>query len=192
MIICNNLNTFFKNTSVIFVDCTFKPTKKIQIDDFLFFVDEKNNVVSINLLNNKALNISETQKFFALNSKQKQKLFDITIKNNLKISDKPKFIYGKILSRFPHPKSEKLFVLSVDIKQSNPIQIITNTLDSLPEKIVVLALPGSTTYDGTKILEGKLLDLDSYGMLTGYNTLGLKGDGLIFGKINDMGKDFKF
>lgn len=36
------------------------------------------------------------------------------------------------------------------------------------------------------------MDVDSYGMLTGYKTLGIDKEGLIFGDSSEKGKDFKF
>ncbi|SJZ54095.1 TyrS-associated PheT N-terminal domain-related protein TapR [Mycoplasmopsis verecunda] len=190
MILFNNLDKFFKNTSVIFVDSRVKKDNKITVDDLVFFVDKDNNISSINVLDNNKYLISNDSKFGTLNFESINKIEIAASKAGLKISNEPKFIYGLIKTRSAHPKSERLFVLEVLINDEKTIQIVTNTLDSHEGKVVVLALPGATTFAGTDILSGEMLGVKSEGMLTGYRTLGIDKDGLIFGTENEIGKDF--
>ncbi|QNM93950.1 hypothetical protein H9M94_01605 [Mycoplasma sp. Pen4] len=192
MIVFNNLNNAFKNTSIIFIDAQVKTTKFVGNNDLLFLVDDNNKVGSVNVLNNEIFNIDPNSKYGALNQLQKDILTQRASDLGLTISDEPKFIYGKIIARDNHPKSEKLFVLQIEIAQDKAIQLVTNTLDSEVNKVVVLALPGSTTFAGTNVLSGELLGVKSFGMLTGHRTLDFDKDGLIFGTDDKIGKDFEF
>ncbi|MGZ9763001.1 TyrS-associated PheT N-terminal domain-related protein TapR [Mycoplasma sp. 5912] len=192
MIICNNLNKFFSNTSIIFVDAKVVINKQIRTQNAIFFIDSQNNVNSINLLDNKLLDIKGNQSYFTLNTEQKSILMQIAKTEGLVIKDEQKFIYGEIIERNNHPNSDKLYILKININKDKLIQIVTNTADSQVGKIVVLALPGTVINDGSAVLLSKLLDVESFGMLSGYKSLGLNGDGLIFGTKNDIGKDFGF
>ncbi|WP_036452068.1 TyrS-associated PheT N-terminal domain-related protein TapR [Mycoplasma buteonis] len=192
MLIANNLNTFFQNHSIIFVDSKIKATKQITTDKAIFFVDENNQIQSINWLDNSVLKISKDQKYFSLNLEQEEIVKQYAKENNLSLNIISQFVYGRILSRNVHPKSEKLFVLEVliDTKENKTVTLVTNTLDSQEGKVVVLARPGATTFMGTSVLTGKVLDVTSEGMLTGYKTLGKEKEGLIFGTEEQIGKEY--
>ncbi|WP_322935248.1 hypothetical protein RRG40_01360 [Mycoplasmopsis felis] len=192
MIICNNLNKNFPNNSIIYVDCQVQITKRIELTNLVIFADDNNKINSINLLDNSILNIDNDKKYFALNDNQISILIKNLKQEHLIIEDNPKLIYGTIIKRTKHDKSDNLFVLSVDINKNEPIQIVTNSLDSQENKTLVLALPGTVVFNGSEILKNKVMDVDSYGMLTGYKTLGIDKEGLIFGDSSEKGKDFKF
>ncbi|MFV8401302.1 TyrS-associated PheT N-terminal domain-related protein TapR [Mycoplasma sp. 005V] len=191
MILFNNLDKVFKNTAVLFVDSRIQKVHQIKHEDLVFFVDENNKVASINVLDNAKYYIPEDVKFGYLSPAGEDLIISVAKELNLEISHDQKFIYGLILERNAHPKSERLFVLKVQIANDKTIQLVTNTLDSQVGKVVVLALPGSTTFAGTDVLTGEMLSVASEGMLTGYKTLGLAGEGLIFGEVSQIGKDFK-
>ncbi|MFV8418265.1 TyrS-associated PheT N-terminal domain-related protein TapR [Mycoplasma sp. VS299A] len=191
MILFNNLDKVFKNTSVLFVDSRIKKVHQIKHEDLVFFVDDNNKVASINVLNNTKYYIPEDVKFGYLPQAGEDLIFGMAKELNLELAHDQKFIYGLIQERKAHPKSERLFVLKVQISPDSTIQLVTNTLDSQEGKVVVLALPGSTTFAGTDVLSGEMLNVASEGMLTGYKTLGLEGEGLIFGQVSQIGKDFK-
>ncbi|WP_322910781.1 TyrS-associated PheT N-terminal domain-related protein TapR [Mycoplasmopsis felis] len=192
MIICNNLNKNFPNNSIIYVDSQVQITKRIELTNLVIFADDNNKINSINLLDNSILNIDNDKKYFALDDNQISILIENLKQEHLIIEDNPKLIYGTIIQRTKHPKSDNLFILSIDINKNEPIQIITNTLDSQENKTLVLALPGTVVFNGSEILKNKVMDVDSYGMLTGYKTLGIDKEGLIFGDSSEKGKDFKF
>ncbi|BBU47947.1 TyrS-associated PheT N-terminal domain-related protein TapR [Mycoplasmopsis felis] len=192
MIICNNLNKNFPNNSIIYVDCQVQITKRIELTNLVIFADDNNKINSINLLDNSILNIDNDKKYFALDDNQISILIENLKQEHLIIEDNPKLIYGTIIKRTKHDKSDNLFVLSVDINKDEPIQIVTNTLDSQENKTLVLALPGTTVFNGSEILKNKVMDVNSYGMLTSYKTLGIDKEGLIFGDNSNKGKDFKF
>ncbi|MCU9934046.1 hypothetical protein NW739_02470 [Mycoplasmopsis felis] len=192
MIICNNLNKNFPNNSIIYVDCQVQITKRIELTNLVIFADDNNKINSINLLDNSILNIDNDKKYFTLDDNQISILIENLKQEHLIIENKPKLIYGTIIQRTKHPKSDNLFILSIDINKNEPIQIVTNTLDSQENKTLVLALPGTVVFNGSEILKNKVMDVDSYGMLTGYKTLGIDKEGLIFGDSSEKGKDFKF
>ncbi|MHA3796204.1 TyrS-associated PheT N-terminal domain-related protein TapR [Mycoplasma sp. VS31B] len=192
MILFNNLDKVFKNTAVLFVDSKVKKVHQIKSEDLVFFVDENNKVSSINVLDNAKYYIPKDIKFGYINSDSEDLITKKAKELNLEISSEQKFIYGLIKERKQHPKSERLFVLQVEVGNGQVIQLVTNTLDSQEGKVVVLALPGSVTKAGTDVLEGEIMGVKSYGMLTGYQTLGFDKEGLIFGDESLIGKDFNF
>ncbi|QGZ97958.1 hypothetical protein GE118_04100 [Mycoplasma sp. NEAQ87857] len=190
MILVNNINETFKNTAIILVDSRINATNQVKWNDLIFFVDKENNVESINVLDSAKYNLNLDKKFYSLDDSTYVNISQIASDLGLKIKNEPKFIYGEVLSRETHPKSQKLFVLQVKINDNQTIQIVTNTLDSTVGSVLVLALPGSFTFKGMRIIENKVLNVDSFGMLTGYQTLGIDKEGLIFGTHTDIGKDF--
>ncbi|WP_406614149.1 TyrS-associated PheT N-terminal domain-related protein TapR [Mycoplasma corogypsi] len=192
MLIANNLDKKFKNNSIVFVDCKVAPTKTVNAENAIFLVNDKNEVHSINVLNNDAFGLSLNNKFYGLSHTQTQTLSKLAESLGLVLKNEPKFIYAKVISREVHPKSDKLFVLQMDKGDGKLIQLVTNTLDSEQGKVLVMALPGSTTFSGLEIKTGKVMDVDSFGMLTGYKTLGVEKEGLIFGTNELIGKDYQF
>ncbi|MBN4083473.1 hypothetical protein JXZ92_01385 [Mycoplasma sp. CSL10137] len=190
MIICNVLNENFANTSIVFVNSNIKKINKIYGDKIVFFVDENKNVSSINILDNKKYFIENNNKFFRLSSEQINIIKDEANKLGLVIKPIKMFQYGKILKRTIHEKSNKLFVLEVNFNEEKTTQIITNTLDTLEGKVCVFARIGATTFSGLEILSGKVMNIESNGMVTSYKTLGIERDGLIFGDETQVGQEF--
>ncbi|MBU4693074.1 hypothetical protein KQ876_02495 [Mycoplasma sp. CSL7491-lung] len=190
MIICNVLNENFANTSIVFVNSNIKKINKIYGDKIVFFVDENKNVSSINILDNKKYFIENNNKFFRLSSEQINIIKDEANKLGLVIKPIKMFQYGKILKRIIHEKSNKLFVLEVNFNEEKTTQIITNTLDTLEGKVCVFARIGATTFSGLEILSGKVMNIESNGMVTSYKTLGIERDGLIFGDETQVGQEF--
>lgn len=193
MILAHKLNDIFSGISIVTFDSNIEPIKEIQTTNFIFFVNEKNEVHSVNVLNSDISDRYFKKTFNALNESKSEEFIHLCLEEFSEgiFNNSPKFVYGKIINRIPHPKSDKLFVLQI-IYQKQVFQIVTNTLDSQENRVLVLSLPGSVTANGTYIIPGKMLDVKSEGMLTGYQTLGLKGEGLIFGEEEDQGKDFAF
>ena len=100
------------------------------------------------------------------------------------------FKVGKVLSRTTHPKSERLFLLEVDIKDEK-LQIVTNSLNSTEGKNVVVATLGATLPSGLEIVESKVMGVESQGMLCGAETLQIgKSEGVYIPEGN-AGDDFK-
>ncbi|WP_027121427.1 TyrS-associated PheT N-terminal domain-related protein TapR [Mycoplasma leonicaptivi] len=190
MILVNNLDKMFKNTSIIYVDCEVKIVEKIEQNDLVFFVDQNKNIHSINVLDNAKYQIKNDKKFYSEKVENLTELLNVVQCLNLNLNVKKMFVYGEILDRQNHPSSDKLFVLSVKIADNTNVQIVTNTLDSQIGKTLVVGLPGATTFAGLEILPNQLLNVDSYGMLCGYQTLGINKEGLIFSDNNKVGEEF--
>ncbi|ADE19816.1 conserved hypothetical protein [Mycoplasma crocodyli MP145] len=161
----------------------------------MVFCDNNFQVHSINLFNTNKLNVNFKNNFSSVNQEDFQKIMGILLSKNskFKFQNKTKFIYAKVLKRTIHPKSEKLFVLDllINVHTNEVIQLVTNTLDSTEGKVLVCALPGSKVFTGMVVDEGVLIGVKSFGMLSGYETLGIKKEGLIFGKENQIGLEFE-
>lgn len=84
-----------------------------------------------------------------------------------------KVVVGKILSIEKHPDADKLVVCSVDVGESEPIQIVTGATNVSEGDMVPVALHGSTLPGGKKIKKGKLRGVESYGMLCSLSELKL-------------------
>ncbi|UUM19990.1 MULTISPECIES: TyrS-associated PheT N-terminal domain-related protein TapR [unclassified Mycoplasma] len=191
MILVHKLSDQFSNCAILTIDTSIKPTKQIKSDNYLFFVDENNKVNSINVFNNESLLNSSNKAFFALDEQESLKIKKIAHDLNLQINDGKKFVYAQIIKRNVHPKSDKLFVLTL-FDNSKEFQVVTNTLDSIQGKIVAVALPGSINANGLEILDGSMLDVKSNGMLIGYASLGLQDQGLVFGDEKNIGEEVIF
>lgn len=79
------------------------------------------------------------------------------------------FVVGEIIKRTQHPKSDKLFVL--DVKTKEELKIVTNSLNSLEGKKVVVAEIGAILPSGLEIVPSKVMGVLSQGMLCGGETL---------------------
>lgn len=79
-------------------------------------------------------------------------------------------IVGKIVKIEKHPKSEKLNVCTVLVKNKETI-IITGANNVQVNKKVIVALKGATMINGIKIAARDLLGIKSDGMMCGYNEL---------------------
>lgn len=84
-----------------------------------------------------------------------------------------KVVVGKILSVEKHPDADKLVVCSVDVGQSEPIQIVTGASNVFEGALVPAALDGSLLPGGKKIRKGKLRGVLSNGMMCSLGELGL-------------------
>lgn len=84
-----------------------------------------------------------------------------------------KVVVGKILSVEKHPNADKLVVCSVDVGQSEPIQIVTGASNVFAGALVPVALDGSLLPGGKKIKKGKLRGVASNGMMCSLGELGL-------------------
>ncbi|UUD35355.1 tRNA-binding protein [Mycoplasmopsis caviae] len=175
MAIFFNLNSTFKNTKIVYFDTSVKKTTKTVYDDMVVFSDNDNNVHSINLLNQKVKKGEKT--FGILGIKQVNKIINMLLKHNAEYTLKnlEHFVIGKIIERKVHPKSDKLFVLKVDFGNCQK-QIVTNTTYTLTDKYFTFCLPGSITANGLEIVEGKVMNEESNGMLCSTESLGLEAD----------------
>ncbi|MEE3928130.1 hypothetical protein V2E24_00880 [Mycoplasmopsis ciconiae] len=197
MIITFKLDENFKDSLMAVFNPSIQTKNYLKKGDFTVYFDDKNNVNSV-LVNNYNNYFKDIKRNYqSLNNSDKQVLLEV-IKNNfsdLIFNDTNKFIYGKIIKRAPHPKSDKLFVIDLlTNKDTNTsVQLVTNTLDSLEGRVVVFSQINSITASSLVVLDGEVMSVKSPGMLVGYNSMGYpEKDGLIFGDDSQIGQEFKF
>ena len=79
----------------------------------------------------------------------------------------------KILEKSQHPAADRLFVCKVDAGKYGVLQIVTNAVNVKVGDIVPVAVDGATLSDGTKIKNGKLRGVESFGMFCGGAEIGI-------------------
>lgn len=84
------------------------------------------------------------------------------------------FVYGKISSCEPHPKSKKLQICQVDIAEEQMVQIVCGAANCAADNIAIVARVGAVMPTGMNITPSKLIDIDSAGMLCSNYELGLE------------------
>ena len=109
-------------------------------------------------------------------------------------------VAAKIVSIEKHPDADRLLVCQADTGTDKPLQVVTGANNVKAGDTVPLALCGAKLPDGTKIKEGKLRGVSSYGMFcsgkelclgdTDYEGAGV--DGILIIKENvKIGSDIK-
>lgn len=105
------------------------------------------------------------------------------------------FKVAQIIDIEEHPDSDHLHICKVDVGEKEPLQIVCGAFNAKLNLKCVCALPYTFMPDGKQIVPGKLLKIDSYGMLCSGRELGLSGYEKIHGllELDDsytVGKDF--
>ena len=106
-------------------------------------------------------------------------------------------VVGQIVKIEKHPDADKLLVCSVNIGQSENIQIVTAAQNVSEGDLVPVALHKSMLYDGAKITKGKLRGVESQGMFCSVAELGLTihdypgaiEDGILILQEGKLGED---
>ncbi|MBR3290447.1 MAG: phenylalanine--tRNA ligase subunit beta, partial [Clostridia bacterium] len=83
-------------------------------------------------------------------------------------------VVARILKLDKHPDADKLQLCQMDVGEAEPIQIITGADNVFEGALVPAALHDSLLPNGTRIKNGKLRGLPSYGMLCSGEELCLK------------------
>lgn len=94
----------------------------------------------------------------------------------LEMDDSVYFIVGYIKEIEKHPESNKLNICQVDIGESVN-QIVCGASNVDKGQKVVVAKVGAVLFDGTWIKKGKLLKVESNGMICSSRELGITKDG---------------
>jgi phenylalanyl-tRNA synthetase beta chain len=109
-------------------------------------------------------------------------------------------VVGKILTIDKHPDADKLVVTTVDVGESEPIQIVTGADNIKVNDYIPVALNGSVLPGGLKIKKGKLRGIESNGMMCSVEELGFEKEDYpeapdhgiyIFDKEYPLGQDVK-
>lgn len=147
--------------------------------DYVLLKDDKNLLVGINILN-------ASQHFCNLKNgylyPTKELLEKIENLTGFTLNDfvKKSFVVAKILEAKQIPNAH-LHECIVDVGLEKPLQIVCGAKNARANINVVCALVGTIMPNGTKILPGKLMNIDSCGMLCSAKELGLdlRVDGIL-------------
>ena len=85
-------------------------------------------------------------------------------------------VVGKILTCDAHPQSDHLHLLTVDIGQEQPLNIVCGAPNARAGIIVAVATVGTVMPDGMKIVPAKIRGCESFGMCCSYAELGYKAE----------------
>ena len=175
-----NNHKFFKNNdslSIIFKDLEEdKITLKKESDFVLIF--SNNKIVGINILDYKKYFLVKDG-FHKISDEVRKKLLE-KFNDYLSESDFDLFYQiGLVKEIQKHPASDKLKVLKVEFKNNLERQIITNVQDVQQNRKYLFATPGSITFSGKRIIESKVMNVLSSGMIMSYKSLGIEKDGII-------------
>lgn len=171
-----NDSPVFKNNLMIVFSATEKVFKEIQLEDAILFLNEKEELISINIFNykNKLPNIKKGYHFFSDN----KKIIDYFGNHFKKIYNKPFLLISKILSKEKHSKSKNLFILKTKNKYGES-QVLTNLDSIVVGKNYLIGYDGTFLSNGTIIQKGKINGVNSEGMLISYNSIGINKEGLV-------------
>lgn len=87
-----------------------------------------------------------------------------------------KIVTCKILKIEKHPNADKLSVTQVDAGKYGVLQIVTNAKNIYEGAIVPVAVDGATLASGAGIFNGKIRDVESFGMFCSGEELGINDD----------------
>ncbi|CAM9137625.1 TyrS-associated PheT N-terminal domain-related protein TapR [Mycoplasma marinum] len=177
-----------QDQAIIWFKDSNKEKISIEKNDKYSLIKEKDEVVGINIQN--------ASSFLTLKVGAQSLTHEIitSIKNELgvdlsNLNTTSMFVVGEILERKPHPKSDKLFLLKV--KTDSELTIVTNTLNSIEGKKIVVAKLGAILPSGTIIKPAKVMGINSEGMLCGGETLGIeKTNGAFIVEKQNAGEEF--
>lgn len=197
MVLVHKLEENFNNKAIITFNTELKVEKSFISNDFIINLDSKNKVHSAILKNaNKYIdNYSQKRNFFSLDLVHLPELTHIFSENNFEYDNFKKFVKAKILDKQNHPKSDKLYVIELEYGSEKTRKIVTNSTEVIIGDEIFFIMPGSIIFDGTEIVNGQVMGVDSPGMLLSYKSLGLEnefGDGLVQDKNLKIGEELSF
>ncbi|MCR8966534.1 TyrS-associated PheT N-terminal domain-related protein TapR [Mycoplasma zalophidermidis] len=179
MAIIFNYNKEFKNTTEVVFDSTVlaSVTKTFEKEGLFYSVLVENNqslkVRSVFCKENSRSNLNiifgfASESYCSSLINEISQLTD----EKLNFNDNSNVLVGQIIKREQHPKSEKLFVLTVNFGGFKKT-IITNTLYTTEGKYLAWYMTGSITPQGQEIKIGEVMGFTSEGMLCSASSLGL-------------------
>lgn len=87
-------------------------------------------------------------------------------------------VIGEVLTCVDHPDSDHLHITTVNVGEAEPLQIVCGAPNVAAGQKVVVALVGTTLYDGEesfKIKKSKIRGQESFGMICAEDEIGLGG-----------------
>ena len=85
-------------------------------------------------------------------------------------------VVGKILTCDAHPQSDHLHLLTVDVGEEKPLNIVCGAPNARAGITVAVATVGTVMPDGMKIVPAKIRGCESFGMCCSYAELGYKAE----------------
>lgn len=175
------------------------PTKVVKKDDVVALYNNNDELVGINIFNISNVVKIKADGFIHHLNKEVLDVINSILKNagikELNYQEGSGFKVAKIIDIEEHPDSEHLHICKVDVGEKEPLQIVCGAFNARLDLKCVCALPYTFMPDGKEIIPGKLLKVDSYGMLCSGRELGLPGYEKIHGLLElddtyEVGKDF--
>src|SRR5574344_869573 len=88
-------------------------------------------------------------------------------------------VVGEVLTCEPHPNSDHMHVTTVNLGQSEPVQIVCGAANVAAGQKVIVETPGTKLYDGDEcftIKRSKLRGVESLGMICAEDEIGIGQD----------------
>ncbi|MHC9536974.1 YtpR family tRNA-binding protein [Dellaglioa sp. BT-FLS60] len=114
------------------------------------------------------------------------------------IDDDPKFVVGYVAESIEHPDSDHLHVTKIQVNNNQMLDIVCGAPNIEQGQLVVVAKVGAMMPTGAIIWPGKLRGIDSYGMVSSAQELGIPNAPTAHGilvldeKTNHVGDAFDF
>ena len=163
---------------LIIFDQRENPDEVIKQDDVVVIKKNK-RIIGINIFNiSKIMKIKANGFIPLLDDKVLDVINHILENHNLPILEKQKnsgFVVAKITNIEEHPDSDHLHICNVDVGEDKELQIVCGAFNAKKDLICVCALPYAFMPSGKQIIPGKLLGIDSNGMLCSGRELSLDG-----------------
>ena len=103
----------------------------------------------------------------------KVSLYSIEVENLEKLVDATNLVIGHVLTKTPHPDSDHLNVLTVDVGKEE-LQIVCGAPNVEAGQYVIVALVGANLPNGIVIKDSKIRGVDSHGMVCSLAELGIE------------------
>ena len=163
---------------LIIFDQRENPDEVIKQDDVVVIKKNK-KIIGINIFNiSKIMKIKANGFIPLLDDKVLDVINHILENHNLPILEKQKnsgFVVAKITNIEEHPDSDHLHICNVDVGEDKELQIVCGAFNAKKDLICVCALPYTFMPSGRQIIPGKVLGVESYGMLCSGRELALDG-----------------
>lgn len=163
---------------LIIFDQRENPDEVIKQDDVVVIKKNK-KIIGINIFNIlKIMKIKANGFIPLLDDKVLDVINHILENHNLPILEKQinsGFVVAKITNIEEHPDSDHLHICNVDVGEDKELQIVCGAFNAKKDLICVCALPYAFMPSGKQIIPGKLLGIDSNGMLCSGRELSLDG-----------------
>lgn len=163
---------------LIVFDEAARPNEVIKNGDVVF-LKKDGEVVGINIFNIGSVMKIKANGLIPIVSDEILNVINSILKNagfeELPKKDSSGFKIAKIVEIDEHPDSEHLHICDVDVGEEKTLQIVCGAANARKDLLCVCAMPLTFMPNGKQIVPGKLLGIESNGMLCSGRELGLEG-----------------